>query len=339
MKKTIKKLALVPLIAALMLIVAGCSATDYKTATNLMNGGDVAAAAEAFRALGDYKDSSALATACDYKAAKNTYDAGDYEQARALFAALGDYEDSASLVTSCDYATAKKAYDAGEYDKAAELFTALGDYEDSVSLAVQSGDKALAEKLLGTWVSNELDITTLITQSLYAAIDDDESTQALLDCMDLGALTLKYTLEFTDKGTFILTADGDSATAMIDAFYTAFTDGLVIYLEKEIQQEADTNGYSVEDLLQTYECTTVRELIDAMLEMPLEDFMASILSKESIQDLVDSSTINGVYAVENGEIDLTIGKAGSTAAYDATNDTLSIVDEDIAESAIVFSRA
>ena len=44
MKKTIKKLALVLLIAALMLIVAGCSATDYKTATNLMNGGDVAAA-------------------------------------------------------------------------------------------------------------------------------------------------------------------------------------------------------------------------------------------------------------------------------------------------------
>ena len=301
-KKMIKKLSLVLLIAALMLTVTGCSATDYKTATELMDNGNPAAASEMFKALGDYKDSASLATACDYAVAKSTYDAGNFEQAAALF-------------------------------------TALGSYEDSEAMASQASDKALAKKLVGNWVSNELDVTAIFTQALYTAIDDEESSKSLLDCMDLGALTLKYSLEFTDKGTFVMSAENGSAAALIDAFYTAFTDGLVIYLEKEIQQGADINGYSVEELLQAYGCTTTRELIEAMLEMSLDDFMASILSKESLQELIDNSTFNGVYSVENGEIDLTIGRDQSIAVYDESSDTFSLVDEEIADTTIVFSRA
>ena len=102
MKKTIKKLALILLIAALMLTVTGCGANDYQTAVQLMGSGDAAAASAAFKALGDYKDSAALASACDYSIAADACLAEDYEQARALFAALGDYKESASLVTACD---------------------------------------------------------------------------------------------------------------------------------------------------------------------------------------------------------------------------------------------
>ena len=339
MKKTIKKLALVLLIAALLLTMTACSAADYKTAKQLMESGDAAAAAEMFKTLGDYKDSAAQAAACDYTVAQNTYSAGEYEQARALFAALGDYKESASLVTACDYEIAQNTYDAGEYAHAAELFTALGDYKNSAALAAQSGDRVFAEKLLGSWVSNEMDVSSIFIDSLYDAIDDDESSKALLDCMELGALPLKYTIEFTGEGTFLLAADSESAAAMIDTFYTAFTDGLTAYLEKEIEQDAANNGYTMEGLMQTYGCTTTRELIDAMLEMPLEDFMANLLPKETLKELLDSGTVNGVYAVKNGEIVLTIGKTQSSAAYDEAAGTLSVVDEDIAGTAIVFSRA
>ena len=76
-----------------------------------------------------------------------------------------------------------------------------------------------------------------------------------------------------------------------------------------------------------------------MLEMPLEDFMASLLPKETLTELLDSGTVNGVYAVKNGEIVLTIGKTQSSAVYDEAAGTLSVVDEDIAGTAIVFSRA
>lgn len=148
MKKTIKKLALILLTAALMLTVTGCGANDYQTAVQLMGNGDAAAASAAFKALGDYKDSAALASACDYSIATDAYLAEDYEQARALFAALGDYKESASLVTACDYAIAQNTYDAGEYAHAAELFTALGDYKNSAALAAQAGDRVFAEKLL-----------------------------------------------------------------------------------------------------------------------------------------------------------------------------------------------
>ena len=207
MKKTIKKLALILLTAALMLTVTGCGANDYQTAVQLMGSGDAAAA-------------------------------------RALFAALGDYKESASLVTACDYAIAQNTYDAGEYAHAAELFTALGDYKNSAALAAQAGDRVFAEKLLGSWVSSEMDVSSIFIDSLYDAIDDDESSKALLDCMELGALPLKYTIEFTGEGTFLLAADSESAAAMIDTFYTAFTDGLTAYLEKEIEQDAANNGYT-----------------------------------------------------------------------------------------------
>ena len=339
MKKTIKKLALILLTAALMLTVTGCGANDYQTAVQLMGSGDAAAASAAFKALGDYKDSAALASACDYSIATDAYLAEDYEQARALFAALGDYKESASLVTACDYAIAQNTYDAGEYAHAAEIFTALGDYKNSAALAAQAGDRVFAEKLLGSWVSNEMDVSSIFIDSLYDAIDDDESSKALLDCMELGALPLKYTIEFTGEGTFLLAADSESAAAMIDTFYTAFTGGLTAYLEKEIEQDAAKNGYTMEGLMQTYGCTTTRELIDAMLEMPLEDFMASLLPKETLKELLDSGTVNGVYAVKNGEIILTIGKMQSSAVYDEAAGTLSVVDEDIAGTAIVFSRA
>lgn len=339
MKKTIKKLALILLTAALMLTVTGCGANDYQTAVQLMGSGDAAAASTAFKALGDYKDSAALASACDYSIATDAYLAEDYEQARALFAALGDYKESASLVTACDYAIAQNTYDAGEYAHAAELFTALGDYKNSAALAAQAGDRVFAEKLLGSWVSNEMDVSSIFIDSLYDAIDDDESSKALLDCMELGALPLKYTIEFTGEGTFLLAADSESAAAMIDTFYTAFTDGLTAYLEKEIEQDAAKNGYTMEGLMQTYGCTTTRELIDAMLEMPLEDFMASLLPKETLKELLDSGTVNGVYAVKSGEIVLTLGKTQSSAVYDEAAGTLSVVDEDIAGTAIVFSRA
>lgn len=46
-----------------------------------------------------------------------------------------------------------------------------------------------------------------------------------------------------------------------------------------------------------------------------------------------------MYAVKNGEIVLTIGKTQSSAVYDEAAGTLSVVDEDIAGTAIVFSRA
>ena len=131
-----------------------------------MGSGDAAAASAAFKALGDYKDSAALASACDYSIATDAYLAEDYEQARALFAALGDYKESASLVTACDYAIAQNTYDAGEYAHAAELFTALGDYKNSAALAAQAGDRVFAEKLLGSWVSNEMDVSSIFIDSL-----------------------------------------------------------------------------------------------------------------------------------------------------------------------------
>ena len=205
MKKTIKNLALVLLIAALMLTVTGCSASDYKTATQLMKSGDAAAASEMFKALGDYKDSAALAVACDYTVAKDTYDAGEYE-------------------------------------KAAELFTALGDYEDSAALASQAADKAIAQKLVGEWFSAEDDVTDLILDEIIYSVSGDADAEELFANMDFGKLTLRYRISFTEKGTFSLETDEEAASALVNKILNSFSDGVYAYMIDVFTQAAEENG-------------------------------------------------------------------------------------------------
>ena len=91
---------------------------DYQTACSSWAAATAAASA-AFKALGDYKDSAALASACDYSIATDAYLAELLSRPARFFAALGDYKESASLVTACDYAIAQNTYDAGEYAHAA----------------------------------------------------------------------------------------------------------------------------------------------------------------------------------------------------------------------------
>ena len=113
------------------LLLAGCDSQDYQQAQALYQAGDYAAAAQAFDALGDYRDSSELASACHYAAAKALFDAGEYTEASREFTLLGDYEDSAEMVSACQYALAEKLYEAGELLAAEASFRALGDYQDS----------------------------------------------------------------------------------------------------------------------------------------------------------------------------------------------------------------
>ena len=336
MKKTLKKISLVLLIAALMLTVTGCSASDYKTAMQLMESGDAAAASEMFKALGDYKDSADLANECDYTVAKDTYGAGEYEKAAELFTALGDYEDSADQVNACRYAIAQSTYDTGEYEKAAELFAALGDYEDSAALAVQTGDKALTEKLLGTWVSDRQAFPGAVVEALNAAFGKNEDAKSLLSCLYESGY-LKYNIEFADDGTFTMATDAKKVNDMLDngPYYDLlFLSVLGDCVVKEIKRNADITGITLEDYLPEDGVYLWTELWEIVKKRSATDYIAAILPRKSVVDLiVNNSMIDGMYTVENGEIRLTIGDVERTAVYDEENGTLSFANEDIAGNA------
>ena len=303
MKKTIKNLALVLLIAALMLTVTGCSASDYKTATQLMKSGDAAAASEMFKALGDYKDSAALAVACDYAVAKNTYDAGENE-------------------------------------KAAELFTALGDYEDSAALASQAADKAIAQKLVGEWFSAEDDVTDLILDEIIYSVSGDADAEELFANMDFGKLTLRYRISFTEKGTFSLETDEEAASALVNKILNSFSDGVYAYMIDVFTQAAEENGTTLESLMSDYGCDNFDDFFVVAAGESFTDFIASFLSEDDLMAMSAQSAVNGVFTVENGTVELSYGKGGASyIEYDAETDTFLLTGGDLATTNLAFSRA
>ena len=303
MKKTMKNLALMLLIAALMLTVTGCSASDYKTATQLMKSGDAAAASEMFKALGDYKDSAALAVACDYAVAKNTYDAGEYE-------------------------------------KAAELFTALGDYEDSAALASQAADKAIAQKLVGEWFSAEDDVTDLILDEIIYSVSGDADAEELFDNMDFGKLTLRYRISFTEKGTFSLETDEEAASALVNKILNSFSDGVYAYMIDVFTQAAEENGTTLESLMSDDGCDNFDDFFVVAAGESFTDFIASFLSEDDLMAMSAQSAVNGVFTVENGTVELSYGKGGASyIEYDAETDTFLLTGGDLATTNLAFSRA
>lgn len=91
----------------LCLILAGCSGSQYKKATELYEQGNYAEAGEIFSKLGNYEDSADKANECKYQEASALLQNSDYDAAKELFSALGDYGDSADKVKFCDYKKAE----------------------------------------------------------------------------------------------------------------------------------------------------------------------------------------------------------------------------------------
>ena len=152
-----KKLMKAAIVAALLLVVAivvvvcVTMAADapnrqaYEAAQELMESGRYEEAAEAFRALDDYADSSAQAVKCyeiledqPYQAALAMKNEGRYEEAAEAFYQLYGYRDSYDQYQECLNLAKEEAYQAAvammnekRYDEAIERFRELKDYKDS----------------------------------------------------------------------------------------------------------------------------------------------------------------------------------------------------------------
>ena len=109
--------------------------SHYKAAEELLAAGDYAGAAEAFAALGAYKDAPERVLATNYAEAEALLNAGNFDDAAEAFAALGAYEDAPERVLATNYAEAEALLNAGNFDDAAEAFAALGKYEDAAERA------------------------------------------------------------------------------------------------------------------------------------------------------------------------------------------------------------
>jgi TolA-binding protein len=110
----------------------------YYSAVLLFKDGRYEQAAEKFKALGNYKDSTKEMKEANYLQAKSLVKDGKHDQAAVVFEALGNYKDSSSLALAEKYIAAQALLKSGDTAGAAAAFKALGNYKDSASLAQQT---------------------------------------------------------------------------------------------------------------------------------------------------------------------------------------------------------
>lgn len=293
----LKKILSVLLIAAFMLSAAGCSMIDYKKAEKLKNDGDYAAAQEMYIALGDYKDSAELADECGYQLAKAAYDSADYETAAGLFDKLGSYKNSAELKQNCD-------------------------------------DNLLRAKLVGKWVSGNVDIAEMV-QTVFDALSGSMDVAALSANCSFDDCVLVLKAEFTDSGTFILSYD---STSFVDPFIAALKDGFQITMEDTLRQSIIDSGITMEDAEAYYGTSDIDEIFTAEAGISIGDYFDTLISRDALISIYDSMSFTGAYNVEDGNITLTFGSESESVTYDSGSDTISMSGEELSGDDISFTR-
>lgn len=141
-------LVLVVIAGIILCIVYVVPSLKYKKAVGLKDDAKYMEAADAFRNLGDYKDSVNMVDACKYKEAERLLEAGQYQDAIDLFYSIGGYGDAAIQAINCEKSIAKQDALLRAQSQINRLSGSavgdsieLGDYEWTV-LAIEDG-KAL----------------------------------------------------------------------------------------------------------------------------------------------------------------------------------------------------
>ena len=126
---------------------------DYQLALKKQAGGaeNARAAYNAFKALGNYRDSAARAAAYETKYAEAVAkrEANDFDGAIALFSALGTYSDSATKSEEAQnakaYADAVSLMNSEKYEEAIKAFRVLNGYSDSAE-QIEACETAILER-------------------------------------------------------------------------------------------------------------------------------------------------------------------------------------------------
>ncbi len=162
----------------------------------------------------------------DYRAAEELLGAGDYDGAADAFGALGDYKDAAERVQATHYAKAEALLAAGDYAAAAEAFAALGDYKDAKERSFElwntvAGNKDAKERSFELWntvagntvsaggfstVGLKSDGTVVAVGNNYGGMLDEVSNWTDIVAVSAGYL---HTVGLKSDGTVVAVGDND----------------------------------------------------------------------------------------------------------------------------------
>lgn len=308
----------------LALTFCSCSASDYKAAQELQSAGDYTAAQEAFRALGNYKDSELLASECGYAVASALFEAEDYAAAADAFRMLRDYSDSAAQAQECGYRIASALFDSGDFPGAMDAFAKLSGYRDSANRVAEASDRYLAEALIGSWTSDVMDESDIfLGDNLFSGEEGEE----MKPYFEFEPFLNQYSLLLPEDGSFSLNVDTELFTRSTDAMLKSMRVGFHSYFVDTMIRSFETDGLSLEDAYKLFGVEDMDGIIEASLGMPLDDFIDLVFSRESLLEMIEECLESGTLSVEKGIILLKSELEDITATYDPATDTLSLTDD------------
>ena len=193
----------------------------------------------------------------------------------------------------------------------------------------QATDKIITAKLVGNWVSDDIDVTDIFVTAFNSALNPD-SADAIMADVDLGTVTMTLTIEVTDKGSFYLKVDGQSLDATVDKVLAAFQVGFTKWVEDVYTELAADNNMTLDELLAYCEVDSLEALFEMDNNVSIEDFLATYFPKDQFIAIIDSVSSNGTYTVEDGVVNLTIASETETVIYDG---------EGLSDGDVVFHRA
>ena len=263
---------------------------------------------DAFKALGDYKDSAERAAAYEnqYAEAVSKREAGEFDAAIALFTELGSYSDSSAQVQETEnakaYAAAVSLMVSEKYEEAITAFNALNGYSDS-TVKIDECNAAILEreyrKALELMTNEKYEDAIQAFEALNGYSDSaakiDECNAAILERKYQKALKLVADEKYEEavKAFEALNGYSDSATKISECKYAAAASLMSSEkYEEAIEAFKALNGYS-DSATKINECNTAileREYQKALKLMNEEKYERAIKAFEVLNGYSNSTT-------------------------------------------------
>lgn len=289
-----RRILAVGLLVALALGLCACGNSQqvqYDAARNLFYYGQYSEARKAFRALEDFSDSKAMVTACDYQLAMIQLSNEEYLGAAAAFAALGDYGNADGLSRAAEALAALQQYENGDTEGA---IAALGGTQLAQDLeASQYGNQELTD-LVGGWTAS-LDIQPQVKDKLgELAENQDKMDKAFVDAVELKQMPVKISLEVGKDGLAVLSLDQEELDRVSKTFATQLHQGVTSFYDKVIDQMAENEGYSREEIIMHRDASDAEGVFEAEVGIDFTEFERRMTPTKLFSDLRETYNGSGV---------------------------------------------
>ena len=245
-------------------------------------------------------------TACassDYKKASDLMEAGSYSEAKAIFETLGDYKDSTELSKECSYNQALGYIEESKLEDAAGILEALGSYKDSADRLLDVTDGIIAEKLVGKWESQVINMKDDFVSSIAAGIGEADAADAFFSYCTFDDMNIVVTAEFKEDGNYNIYVEDSYCDNIYNSLFGGIKAGFLDYLQVSLEDALREEGLTLDDLYSELQVSTIEEVAESQLGMSVDEFVFLCLGGENF-DLAEAFKVTSRYSVDSGEISM-----------------------------------